>query len=258
MVKNMNNIKIIHLSAITFSIIAVISCGSARSKFEMVQAYMYLKPGTIAVIAGTSKDQDYLLAKSITDNLQKETDLTVMSQEEIAGKIPDYPFKNIITEQGGLKGAFTPDGKFRIYWLSPENMNTVNSLQEKLKTEYIYIVWTGSMYVVPDRPMCVVGSCVMDTIFFIGALLGGGGGGGGIMEGETHISAIAINGRLLSYPAGEVTGYTIDNFSRNSCCLIMPFSNDNREITYLLQDTGREIALGISKFTQKKKRGPVK
>jgi len=236
----MKKIPIIQLFVITACTLIIISCGSISIVFEMDLADSYLKPGTIAVVSGTNRDQDYMLAESITINLQKETGFKVMSQKEISEKVPDYFYKNIIS--GWEKTPADRDSRF---WFSPENRKAVNALQKYLNTEYIFVVWSGEMNVNPSQPIGVAGACVLAIV-----TLGVAAPTGSV--GASTISAISVNGRLLSYPDGDVIGYTADSFYNESCCIIMPFRTYNHEITDLLNNTGRDIALEMNKFTKNK------
>jgi len=234
--------RIIRFCGVTACAMILISCGGARIAFEMDHDDTYLKPGTIAVISGTNRDEDHMLAESISDNLRDETGFQVMSQKEIAEKIPDYFYKNIISEWE-MKGS-----KFSF---SPENMKAIKAVHKCLNTEYIYVVWSSDLVVIPSKPADVACTC-LDIV----VVLGLGNGTGGMVpytkNAERSISRIYVYGRLMSFPDDDIIGYTADYFFNESCCITMPLKTYNYEITDLLKNTGRDIALEMKKYTKNK------
>jgi len=236
--------RIIELISISAGILFILSCSSGKGSgvFSMVRPGTFIKPGSIAVVAGTNEDQDYLLATKITENLQKETDFKVMPQEEIAEKIPGYPYKNLIEKWKGIR----PEKEFKT-GIVPGNIEAVNSLYKYLNTEYIYIVWSPRLSIRPSNPTCATAACIVIVPI---AVLGGGSAMSGNF-GDTNVTTMYVYGRLLSYPAGEVIGYTNNAFLEQSCFFPMIFRSYNTEITNLISDTGREIALEIKEFIKK-------
>ncbi len=89
-------------------------------------------PATIAVISGQNKDANLLAVDLLTKDLAKETHLTVLPPQRVAG-LPDYP-RNI---RGPLRTEYvtaTVD-------YDNTDLETIKRIRQQLGVDYLYVVW---------------------------------------------------------------------------------------------------------------------
>lgn len=113
-------------------IISTTSC--IPSTFTMVDNNFKLKGNSIAVIAGIDNESNKAFANSMTDALKKNSLFNVVSQKEVVRQVPGYPEKI----KGPYKSAYMDINED----YSNTDINKIKDIQQKLKTDYIYVIWT--------------------------------------------------------------------------------------------------------------------
>ena len=194
---------------------ALSGCGGVP--FALIKEGYTVKPGSIAVISGVNDPSTNKLAETITDVLTKKSAFRVMSQEEIVRRIPNYPV-TIIEE------TFATEGDDGTEWLSPGNKTRVNALHDRLKTDYLFVVWSQGVDKTVVRQQ-----------------------GGGCFTYTGY--SLDVQGRLVEYPKSAVVGYSIYHGRKTkSCCLL--FRSEGKDIDIMTVDAAEEIAGKIIETTR--------
>jgi len=205
------------LIALTLSLTLLFSCREGGHVFDMVRKGETITPGTIAVIAGKNKDQDYQLAKKLTEHINTIQVYRVMSQDQLSEVLPNYPYQDIIDEWGNH-----PKSGGNPAWFSSANKELVRRAQIRIKTKYVFVVWTERMAV-------------------------------------SNSYSIVTYGRLLAYPENRVIGYTEARFKKGGGCMVL--TPHNQMFDNLIAETAGLIAKRLkehsaikkNKFKEKKK-----
>ncbi len=114
---------------------ALVGCGSYNYPFNPIAKDKVYKPtSSIAVISGGEKDAHVKLAGFITDGLTERSTFRVMSQKEIANRMPDYP-PTIAINMNQKEEEEKP------IWIPASEKAKLNAIQAKLKVDYIFVVW---------------------------------------------------------------------------------------------------------------------
>lgn len=191
------------------SLTLLISCREGGHVFDMVRKGDTITPGTIAVIAGKCEDQDYQLAKKLTEQINKIQAYRVMSQDQLSEELPNYPYQNIIGEWGNH-----PKNGGNPAWFSSENKELVRRAQIRIKSKYVFVVWTERMAV-------------------------------------SNSYSIVAYGRLLAYPENRVIGYTEARFKKGGGCMVL--TPHNQMFDYLIAETAGLIAKRLEEHSAIKK-----
>lgn len=114
---------------------ALAGCASSNYPFNpIVENKTYKKSSSIAVISGGEKDAHMKLAGYITDGLAEQSTFRVMSQKEIAQRLPDYPPAIAINLE-------VKEDEEKPVWFPASEKAKLNAIQSKLKVDYIFVVW---------------------------------------------------------------------------------------------------------------------
>ncbi len=147
-----------------------------------------ITPGTIAVISGSPEEADIRLAELFTDQLKKDTRFTVVSQDVIFDRIPNYPVYSFVNSISDSKENNSP-------WMPPDTKGKIAGYQSILGTRYILVVWTENLQVTQSN---------YGTDF-----------------------GINFFSRLIEYPGGRVVGYSSYRRSRGGCATAFYGTNTN-------------------------------
>lgn len=195
---------------------AAAASGCGGVPFAFIDEGVSVKPGSIAVISGVNDPSTNRLAETITEVLAKKSTFRVMSQEEIVRRVPNYPV-TIIEETLTTEGDGTN-------WLSPKNRSRVNALHDRLKTDYIFVVWSQGVDKTVVRQQ-----------------------GGGCLTYTGY--SLDVQGRFIEYPKSKIVGYTIFHGRKTkSCCLL--FRSEGKDIDIMTVDSAEEIAEKIIETTR--------
>lgn len=108
-------------------------CGPAHRSFELVDKKHIVKPGSLAVLSGTKNKLDTILAEAITKELQRQGIFKVMSQHDVAEKLPNYPYSFIQAAAEDAREEYCAD------------KTLVEIAQKRLQTTYLFVVWTENL-----------------------------------------------------------------------------------------------------------------
>jgi hypothetical protein len=203
-------LKVFHLSIIltVFSFLMLLyGCGGVHRPFELMDKNTRIRPGSLAVLSGSSNEVDVKLAADLTQELKKRSTFHVMSQEEIARRVPGYPSEI-------FRNSKVPKEEEDNYaWFSQGNKARVDAAHAQLNTDYIFLIWAGSL-----NKWVTSG------------------------QGGTRVDyAVSVYGRFLEYPKGKIDAYSAFGRSRGqSCCLWG--KSEGEDIDALLKDSAEEAA----------------
>lgn len=185
------------------------ACGGVP--FALLDEGRKVKPGSIAIVAVVNHESASRAAEVITEELTKKSAFRVMSQQEILRRIPNYP-ATIIEQPVG-----NPDSRDS-EWLSHKNKGRIAAVHDKLKTDYLFIVWAENMSKTVVKQQQQGSTCFTFTGY-----------------------AVDVQGRLLEYPRNTVIGYSIyEGRKTKSCCLL--FRSEGEDIDIMLRDSAEEVA----------------
>lgn len=157
------------------------SCTSKYYRdFDLVDQDYRFDPDSIVVLPGSLREQDLLLASSISDHLKKNSSFKVTTFNDVEQRIPDY--KHILVDFD------VPDfekDKTNVYYLSKQNLNQVNAVNKEFKSKYVYVVWTSPL---------------MQKITT---------NQNGASSSDYRVE---VYGRLLEYPKSRIIGYSINKY----------------------------------------------
>ncbi len=129
-------------SALVFFLAA---CGGPVNKpFNPVDEHKSFKVSSIAVISGSDHDGDMQLAKMVTKGITERSTFRVLSQEEIEKKVSNYPL--LISFRNDIK-----DDDEKPIWFSPDQKSKLNSIQAKLKVDYLFVIWNSHTTLVTSQ-----------------------------------------------------------------------------------------------------------
>ena len=180
-------------------------CGGVYKPFELMDDHAPMKPGTIAVIAGDTSEPTPLIAEALTKQLKERSTFRVLSQDEVARRLGKYPVT--------IKRA-DPENEDRPVWYAKGEKSKIDGIHEKVRTDYLFIVWTGRLNKVVRTSS----------------------------QGGSSVSyVVGVVGNVVEYPKARTVGYS--NFGRQrsqTCCLFG--KSEGEDINELLKDAGQVMA----------------
>lgn len=157
-------------------LVLLTACSSSNYPFNPIVKNKVYKPTTIAVVAGYEDDATVKLAEFITKEMAERTKFNVMSQAEIAKRLPGYPDIIKIRKNEDIK-----DDEEKPIWFLPAEKAKINAIQAKLKVDYLYMVWNRLV-----RRIVVTSN-----------------------QGGSTTDYVYPGGNLLEYPGGNVLAATM-------------------------------------------------
>jgi hypothetical protein len=113
------------------------ACGGPVNKpFNPVDEHKSFKVSSIAVISGSDHDGDVQLARMLTKGIAERSSFRVLPQEEIEKRVPNYPWMI------SLRNDIKPDDEKPV-WFSADQRAKLNSIQAKLKVDYLFVIWNS-------------------------------------------------------------------------------------------------------------------
>lgn len=197
---------------------ALLSACGVHKPFELMNENYQLRSGSIAVVTGSDDEATAMLAGSLTQQLKQKGTLRVMSQEEVARRVPKYP--SSVKRAQELKDLDHP------VWYAPSEKGKIESMQAQLKTDYLFVVWGGDLYRTVTQSS----------------------------RGGSSVSySVGIVANLIE-PKNKVVGYS--NFAHSksqSCCLFGKSEGD--DINEMLKEAAEEMSDNFLKTAKARKAG---
>jgi hypothetical protein len=186
-------------------------CGGGGTVFVLKDPGYAVKPTSVTVITGGSEESDLKLAEYLTQELADRTTLKVIAQEDVSKAIPSYPI--------ALKTVEEKNGE--IEWVDPSEKARLQNLQAKLKTNYVFVVWSKRL---KQTSYCSNrGGC-------------------------SNTYSADVYGNMLEYPSGQIVSHTAFN-RRNSDSVLALFRSKGYYVDELLKKSAEDIVDEFIKVT---------
>lgn len=198
---------------------ALLSACGVHKPFTLMNDNYPLKPsGSVAVVTGSNDEATTALAGYLTQDLKQKGTLRVVSQEEVARRVPKYP--------SSVKRAKEVENYDRPVWYAAGEKGKIESMQQQLKTDYLFVIWGGDLY----RTVTYSSNGGSDVSYSIGVVAN------------------------LVEPRNKVVGYS--NFGRSkskTCCLFGKSEGD--DINTMLKEAAEEMSDDFLKAAKAQKAG---
>ena len=186
-------------------------CGGGGTIFALKDPGYAVKPTSVTVITGGSEESDLKLAEYLTQELRDRTQLKVIDQEEVSKAIPSYPIAvKTVEERNG-----------EVEWVDPAEKPRLQTIQAKLKTNYVFVVWSKRL---KQTSYCSNrGGC-------------------------SNTYSADVYGNMLEYPSGQIVSHTAFN-RRNSDSVLALFRSKGYYVDELLKKSAEDIVDEFIKIT---------
>ena len=186
-------------------------CGGGGTIFALKDPTYAVKPTSVTVITGGSEESDLKLAEYLTKELKDRTKLQVIGQEEVSRAIPSYPIAvKTVEEKNG-----------EVEWVDPSEKTRLQKIQAKLKTHYVFVVWSKRL---KQTSYCSSrGGC-------------------------SNTYSADVYGNMLEYPSGQIVSQTAFN-RRNSDSVLALFRSKGYYVDELLKKSAEDIVDEFIKVT---------
>jgi hypothetical protein len=186
-------------------------CGGGGTIFVLKDPGYAVKPTSVTVITGGSEESDLKLAEYLTQELRERTQLKVIDQEEVSKAIPSYPIAvKTVEERNG-----------EVEWVDPAEQPRLQKIQSKLKTNYVFVVWSKRL---KQTSYCSSrGGC-------------------------SNTYSADVYGNMLEYPSGQIVSHTAFN-RRNSDSVLALFRSKGYYVDELLKKSAEDIVDEFIKIT---------
>ena len=190
-------------------------CGGG-TVFALKDPSYAVKSTSLSVITGSAEESDLKLAEYLTKELKDRTTLQVIGQEEVSKAIPSYPIVvKTVEEKNG-----------EVAWVDPSEKPTLEKIHAKLKTNYVFVVWSKRL---------------MKTSYCSNR------------GGCSNTYSADVYGNMLEYPSGQIVSHTAFN-RRNSDSVLALFRSKGYYIDELLKKSAEDIVDEFIKVTNTGKR----
>lgn len=186
-------------------------CGGGGTIFALKDPGYAVKPTSVTVITGGSEETDLKLAEYLTQELKDRTRLQVVSQDEVSKAIPSYPIAvKTVEEKNG-----------EVEWVDPSEKLRLQKIQAKLKTHYMFVVWSKRL---KQTSYCSSrGGC-------------------------SNTYSADVYGNMIEYPSGQIVSHTAFN-RRNSDSVLALFRSKGYYVDELLKQSAEDIVDEFIKVT---------
>jgi hypothetical protein len=200
-----------HAYAVIGLVLLLGGCGGGGTIFALKDPGYALKPTSVTVITGGSEESDLKLAEYLTKELKDRTKLQVVGQEEVSRAIPSYPIAvKTVEEKNG-----------EVEWVDPSEKTRLKNIQAKLKTNYVFVVWSKRL---KQTSYCSSrGGC-------------------------SNTYSADVYGNMLEYPSGQIVSHTAFN-RRNSDSVLALFRSKGYYVDELLKKSAEDIVDEFIKVT---------
>jgi len=184
-------------------------CG-ANKPFVLMEDGYKIKPSSIAIVAGDNSEPAIKLAEVLTKEIKEKTAFRIMDQDDIRKRIPKYPMKIETTE---------PKDSSRPVWFVDSEKKKLDSIQGKLKVDYIFVIWAENL-------------SVQSVQYYNGG-------------GDTNYYMTVI-GNLIEYPKGKTVSFThIDEKETPHLYKLTIFKSNNYFVESMINDAVQRITEDI-------------
>ena len=186
-------------------------CGGGGTVFALKDPTYAMKPTSVTVITGGSEESDLKLAEYLTQELRDRTQLKVIGQEEVSQAVASYPIAvKTVEEKNG-----------EVEWVDPSEKPRLQKIQAKLKTNYVFVVWSKRL---KQTSYCSNrGGC-------------------------SNTYSADVYGNMLEYPGGQIVSHTAFN-RRNSDSVLALFRSKGYYVDELLKKSAEDIVDEFIKVT---------
>jgi hypothetical protein len=186
-------------------------CSGGGTIFALKDPGYAVKPTSVTVITGGSEESDLKLAEYLTQELRDRTQLKVVSQDEVSKAVPSYPIAvKTVEEKNG-----------EVEWVDPSEKPRLQKIQAKLKTNYVFVVWSKRL---KQTSYCSSrGGC-------------------------SNTYSADVYGNMLEYPSGQIVSHTAFN-RRNSDSVLALFRSKGYYVDELLKKSAEDIVDEFIKVT---------
>jgi hypothetical protein len=186
-------------------------CGGGGTVFALKDPTYAVKPTSVTVITGGSEESDLKLAEYLTQELRDRTQLKVIGQEEVSKAVASYPI--------AVKTVEEKNGEME--WVDPSEKPRLQQIQAKLKTNYVFVVWSKRL---KQTSYCSNrGGC-------------------------SNTYSADVYGNMLEYPSGQIVSHTAFN-RRNSDSVLALFRSKGYYVDELLKKSAEDIVDEFIKVT---------
>lgn len=186
-------------------------CGGGGTVFALKDPGYSVKPTSVTVITGGSEESDLKLAEYLTQEFRDRTQLKVVGQEEVSKAVASYPIAvKTVEEKNG-----------EVEWVDPSEKARIQKIQAKLKTNYVFVVWSKRL---KQTSYCSSrGGC-------------------------SNTYSADVYGNMLEYPSGQIVSHTAFN-RRNSDSVLALFRSKGYYVDELLKKSAEDIVDEFIKVT---------
>ncbi len=197
--------RITHILAFVGLAFLISACCGTHKPFETIDDKVSIRPGSIAVISSYPDEPTQRLAQELTQHLKERSTFKVMSQEEIARRLGKYP----VTIKEGK-----PEQEDKPVWFSRTEKAKIDAIHAQLKTDYLFLVWTGNL----------TRTTVTNS-----------------RGGSSVTYNVSVDGNVVEYPKGRPVGFSVFGASKGkSCCLLGKSEGD--DVNEMLKNAAGEMA----------------
>lgn len=111
-------------------------CGGVNEPLKTVDESHPVRPGSLAVISGSHRGGDVLLAEQVTRELAGRGRFHTLSQQEIARRVPAYPVLIDMQDSGAIR-----EDDDKAVWFSSAGKARLDAMQARLGVDYILVLW---------------------------------------------------------------------------------------------------------------------
>lgn len=188
------------------------SCSGVQAPMKAVDDSRPLRSGSLAVISGSYRSGDLLLAELVTRQLGNGNRFRVLSQQDIARLIPEYP--SVIDMQDSGQIAENDD---RATWFSSAGKAKLDAMQARLGVDYVLVMWVPKIS--RETPVSLKGG-----IFF-------------------HVYPV---GNLIEYPAGKVLASTRMHAGESLVWFTTRSKSSGERIENLIDEAAEKIGASLN------------
>lgn len=190
---------------------------SVQAPLRIVDENHPIKTGSLAVISGSHRGGDVLLAQFVTRQLESRERFRVLPQQEIARRVPDYP---VLVEMQDSSQIGESDEK--AIWFSPAGKARLDAIQARLGVDYVLVLWVPK--ITRETPITLHGGQ-----FF-------------------HVYPV---GNLLEYPAGRVVAATRMHAGESIVWVTTRNKSSGERIDNLIEEAAENIATSLNDIRAK-------
>ncbi len=197
--------RLTHLLFLIGLVFLISACCGIHKPFETMDDKVTIRPGSIAVISSYGDEPTQRLAQDLTQHLKERSTFKVMSQEEVRRRLGKYP----VTIKEGK-----PENEDKPVWFSKPEKAKIDAIHAQLKTDYLFLVWTGDL----------TRTTVTNS-----------------RGGSSVTYSVSVDGNVVEYPKGRPVGFSVFGASKGkSCCLFGKSEGD--DVHELLKNAAGEMA----------------